>query len=670
MMTAVYQPHSRREDLMNSCMNPQDNLTGLIRRIQVPTRIIAVLLTGLLVFAGPAVAKPGLEEAPPNSSAAPATGNPSEQGPTKDDAPASQAMERETLPVCGTEGFPHCLQHVDIALLLDEARQPMKEAAAATALLMKAAAAATALIAKNPKDHEAHYLLGSAQFHMGQHDVAIEAFTEAIRIKPDCSHAYFNRAKTYNLSDKPVKALADFKAATQLAPKGASYWHGLGGQHFELKDLEGAAAAIKTALELDPSDAQTWHALAVTYWGLRQEDQAIEAWQQTIKLQPTHVDAHYNLGQIAQNKGDYDRAHRHFTAVLATTPNDLRALQKMMQVLYQRGKYDAATPYRERILEVVTTTKDRLVHAVRNKPAFCFDQFTVDELRVLALETVDQTGDLVYHYSFLVESGEGVIKSINLESSIGLEAMGASFILGQTDSTGHTTFDVSFQSMPPYEELKQLVIDAIHGKLVSSAKSALVKDDEGNAGVTIYYNPGVESTSPDPMTWGLTGSFGGGGGLRLDGDELSWQVATGFAGSVAAWFGPGQVGFDATPRFQLASAIFRDGPDDADYGGFGLSMGRHDGYLVAGPVWKISERAEFGGLNMAQSYAIGLVFGKRSALMFGGTLSLRVPISDRIFILPGAFGNAAVSFQSEEPLDLQAGLQLKIAVNGNVKKTK
>ncbi len=49
------------------------------------------------------------------------------------------------------------------------------------------------------------------------------------------------------------------------------------------------------------------------------------------------------------------------------------------------------------------------------------------------------------------------------------------------------------------------------------------------------------------------------------------------------------MGFDATPRFQLASAIFRDGPDDGDYGGFGLSLGRHDGYLVAGPVWKIAE---------------------------------------------------------------------------------
>ena len=51
------------------------------------------------------------------------------------------------------------------------------------------------------------------------YDVAIEHYTNAIRLEPKYIDAYYNRALCYEQLDEPKKAVADLKIALELNPQ-------------------------------------------------------------------------------------------------------------------------------------------------------------------------------------------------------------------------------------------------------------------------------------------------------------------------------------------------------------------------------------------------------------------------------------------------------------------
>ncbi|MEB3121662.1 MAG: tetratricopeptide repeat protein, partial [Snowella sp.] len=53
------------------------------------------------------------------------------------------------------------------------------------------------------------FAAGLEKLKQGDYAKAIADFTEAIRLNPDNTEIYFNRAMTYNTIGKPEKAIAD-----------------------------------------------------------------------------------------------------------------------------------------------------------------------------------------------------------------------------------------------------------------------------------------------------------------------------------------------------------------------------------------------------------------------------------------------------------------------------
>jgi hypothetical protein len=110
----------------------------------------------------------------------------------------------------------------------------------------------------------------------------------------------------------------------------------------------------------------------------------------------------------------------------------------------------------------------------RGLKEFCFDQFAVDDMQVLAYEQFDRSEEALYRYVFRVTRAGKQLRRINLEPgpvAPGLGIMGGDFLLGANDEDGHTTFKKRWKAEPPYPELKAAVIDAIHGKLDAASRS-------------------------------------------------------------------------------------------------------------------------------------------------------------------------------------------------------
>ena len=69
------------------------------------------------------------------------------------------------------------------------------------------------------EDAKVYYNRGFVWAEKGEHDKAIEDYTEAIRIDPNYAEAYYNRGDAFETKGDKAKAEADFKEAKRLDPK-------------------------------------------------------------------------------------------------------------------------------------------------------------------------------------------------------------------------------------------------------------------------------------------------------------------------------------------------------------------------------------------------------------------------------------------------------------------
>ena len=95
----------------------------------------------------------------------------------------------------------------------------MCRAAAFIACLLLPTVAASADAAKEA------YEKGKASFSKGDYDLAISAFSEAIRLNPRHAGAYYYRSLAYSGKGEYDKAIADANEAIRLAPNDAAAYY-------------------------------------------------------------------------------------------------------------------------------------------------------------------------------------------------------------------------------------------------------------------------------------------------------------------------------------------------------------------------------------------------------------------------------------------------------------
>lgn len=105
--------------------------------------------------------------------------------------------------------------------------------------------------------------LGEDAIENKSYDAAVEYYTEAIQVAPDCSEAYFMRGFVHGTlgfteekSDDYYKAIEDFDKVLEIDPgnSNALYYKGLCLSN--LGEKEKAKEAYKKALEINPDDAR------------------------------------------------------------------------------------------------------------------------------------------------------------------------------------------------------------------------------------------------------------------------------------------------------------------------------------------------------------------------------------------------------------------------------
>ena len=152
--------------------------------------------------------------------------------------------------------------------------------------------------------------LGQSAADKGNHQSAIEYFTQTIALNPNDATAYYNRGVLYGKLDEPSSAISDFTQAIDLNPALAVAYYNRGVSYTALNDYLSAISDYTQAIALNPNYVEAYNNRGILYRNLNDHSSAIRDYTQAIALNPNYADAYNNRGIEFVQQKNYRSATR------------------------------------------------------------------------------------------------------------------------------------------------------------------------------------------------------------------------------------------------------------------------------------------------------------------------------------------------------------------------
>ena len=165
---------------------------------------------------------------------------------------------------------------------------------------------------------EVFNLMGLVRAEMGQSELAVAAFQNAIAAHPDQLPPYLNLARALDHTSQHSEALKILNLGVSI--------HGLSKLGKDLAQAQARAGDLATAcltlasyVMIKNGDAESWEMLGDWRFRLGQFDESLEAYQQTVNLDASRARSHMQIFSIAQILDHADLALKHQALALKQT---------------------------------------------------------------------------------------------------------------------------------------------------------------------------------------------------------------------------------------------------------------------------------------------------------------------------------------------------------------
>jgi predicted O-linked N-acetylglucosamine transferase (SPINDLY family) len=262
------------------------------------------------------------------------------------------------------------------------------------------------ILAAQPNQPTALYLLGVLALQVGRYDVAIENMGRAIRLQGDDAAWHYNLGEAYRAGQQLPEAIACFRQALQLQPSLAEAHFSLGNALKALGQLAEAAACYRRALQARPDHAEAYYNLGNTLTSQGELAEAILCYRHALQLKPDHALAHNNLGNVLMDQGQLAEAVACYQRALQLRPDYAEAHCNLGGALRQEDRTDEAI---EALRKALSLHPD-LVVAYSHLAAAHKDRGELDEAlacceRALALQSDNPALDSNRVYALLFHPG-------------------------------------------------------------------------------------------------------------------------------------------------------------------------------------------------------------------------------------------------------------------------
>ncbi len=171
---------------------------------------------------------------------------------------------------------------------------------------------AKSLITKNPRDTEAHYLLGKAYLMDKKTELALMEFkiVNQNAIFDKIPEAEFRKmiAQLFIKYNQPEEALKEYLLLTKLEPRNADNFYNAGKLFEQRSKSEQAIAYYQKAIELNKKDPKAHAAMGLLLYRGKQTAEAKKEIEYAISLSPNTYSTYYYLGKIQKEAKNYAAA--------------------------------------------------------------------------------------------------------------------------------------------------------------------------------------------------------------------------------------------------------------------------------------------------------------------------------------------------------------------------
>jgi tetratricopeptide (TPR) repeat protein len=218
--------------------------------------------------------------------------------------------------------------------------------------------ASKALIAKDPRNGEAHWLLGKAYLVDSKPELALMEFKQAGQIAqfgPDLPEVEFRRsiAELYERFNQTEEALKERILLTKLEPGNAANFY-FAGRLFEGRGRTDVAVNyIRKALELDPKNANAHHELGLILYRTKHPMEAKAEFEAALKWNSEDYEAFYYLGKILKEMNDFTGALLSFEKATRSPAFKVKALVERGGCYMSQNALEKAVPELERAVKLI-----------------------------------------------------------------------------------------------------------------------------------------------------------------------------------------------------------------------------------------------------------------------------------------------------------------------------
>lgn len=164
------------------------------------------------------------------------------------------------------------------------------------------------VLAANPKNAEAHYLLGLLQGRQGKFNESIDHEKKCLKLVPNYASAHSVLGRSLAGKQDYDGAIAELKEAIRLDPRSPISFVNLAAVKGMQGDYKGALDAYENAIRVDPKYTQAYLGKALACAKLKDTKGQLDACRDAVRVSPTSSIAHGRLGFALSQSGDMPAA--------------------------------------------------------------------------------------------------------------------------------------------------------------------------------------------------------------------------------------------------------------------------------------------------------------------------------------------------------------------------
>jgi tetratricopeptide (TPR) repeat protein len=178
---------------------------------------------------------------------------------------------------------------------------------------------------------ESYFNIGLASFYLKQYKEAAEAYRQSIKLDPyNAADAYYALGLVYRDWSKPDDEIQAYKQAIRLRPDYTVAYERLGSRYLRSKKFSEAVEVFRQLAALKPGDYSAPNNMGEAYLELNRLNDAVESFRQSIRLKPDFGKAYYNLGRTLLALGNRDGALEQYTILTNIDPDYAEKLNNLI----------------------------------------------------------------------------------------------------------------------------------------------------------------------------------------------------------------------------------------------------------------------------------------------------------------------------------------------------